>query len=124
MYLDVAEKDALHVRRGPERTLRLFEKYLPYALALGVENAWAEQFSDILARARAQGGADAMPRWYSGASWSAPGTVSPAPCPGDCPAPLPQPPLRPAAAVPAAGAAALPAGVVVAEAGEAGKRRD
>ena len=73
MYLDVAEKDALRVRSGPERTLRLFEKYLPYALALGVENAWAEQFSDILARARAQGGADAMPRWYSGASWSAPG---------------------------------------------------
>ncbi len=73
MYLDVAEKDALRVRSGPERTLRLFEKYLPYALALGVENAWAEQFSDILARARAQGGADAVPRWYSGASWSAPG---------------------------------------------------
>jgi hypothetical protein len=73
MYLDVAEKDELRVRRGPERTLQLFEKYLPYALALGVENAWAEQFSDILDRARATGGADAVPRWYSGSSWDAPG---------------------------------------------------
>jgi uncharacterized membrane protein YgcG len=74
MYLEVAEKDELRVRRGPERTLQLFEKYLPYALALGVENAWAEQFSDILAQARAAGGADAVPRWYSGSSWDAPGT--------------------------------------------------
>lgn len=74
MYLDAAEKDELRVRRGPERTLQLFEKYLPYALALGVENAWAEQFSDILDRARATGGADAVPRWYSGSSWDAPGS--------------------------------------------------
>ena len=74
MYLDVAEKDELRVRRGPERTLQLFEKYLPYALALGVENAWAEQFSDILDRARAAGGADAVPRWYSGSSWDTPGS--------------------------------------------------
>lgn len=76
MYLEVAEKDDLRVRRGPDRTIELFEKYLPYALALGVENAWAEQFSDILAKAkaRAEGGADAVPRWYSGSSWDAPGT--------------------------------------------------
>jgi hypothetical protein len=73
MYLEVAEKDDLRVRRGPERTIELFEKYLPYALALGVENAWAEQFSDILDKARATGGADAVPRWYSGTSWSRPG---------------------------------------------------
>ena len=73
MYLAVAEKDELRVRRLPGRTLALFEKYLPYALALGVENAWAEQFSDILAEAKAAGGADAVPRWYSGSSWDSPG---------------------------------------------------
>ncbi|CAG0946521.1 MAG: hypothetical protein EFKGCFLK_02339 [Rhodocyclaceae bacterium] len=74
MYLEVAEKDGLRARRGPNRTLALFEKYLPYALALGVENAWAEQFSDILSQARGAGGADAVPRWYSGSSWDAPGS--------------------------------------------------
>lgn len=68
MYLDVAEKDDLRVRRGPERTLELFEKYLPYALALGVENAWAEQFADILAGVKAEGGGTTPMRWYSGPS--------------------------------------------------------
>ncbi|MCW5580383.1 MAG: DUF2207 domain-containing protein, partial [Luteimonas sp.] len=68
MYLEVAEKDELRVRRGPERTLELFEKYLPYALALGVENAWAEQFADILAGVKAEGGGTASMRWYSGPS--------------------------------------------------------
>lgn len=68
MYLEVAEKDELRVRRGPERTLELFEKYLPYALALGVENAWAEQFADILAGVKAEGGGTTPMRWYSGPS--------------------------------------------------------
>ncbi len=71
MYLAVAEKDELRVRRLPGRTLELFEKYLPYALALGVENAWAEQFSDLLEEAKATGGA--VPRWYSGSSWDSTG---------------------------------------------------
>lgn len=73
MYLAVAEKDELRVRSLPGRTLELFEKYLPYALALGVENAWAEQFSDILQEAKAAGGAAAVPRWYSGSSWDSAG---------------------------------------------------
>lgn len=68
MYLAVAEKDELQVRRGPARTLQLFEKYLPYALALGVENAWAEQFSDLLANYQGGGGETAPLRWYSGPS--------------------------------------------------------
>jgi len=29
----------------PERTPALFQAYLPYALALGVENRWSENFS-------------------------------------------------------------------------------
>ena len=74
MYLDVAEKDDLRVRHGPERTLELFEKYLPYALALGVENAWAEQFADILAGIQAEGGGTTSMRWYSGPSLHSLGT--------------------------------------------------
>jgi hypothetical protein len=120
MYLDVAEKDELRVRRGPERTLQLFEKYLPYALALGVENAWAEQFSDILDRARATGGADAVPRWYSGSSWDRRGAASPARWPAACRAPSLPPPVRPAAAR-VAGAAVPRAAGAAAEAAGAGK---
>jgi hypothetical protein len=48
MYLGVAEKDRLYSVKEPDRTPELFESFLPYALALNVENEWAERFSDIL----------------------------------------------------------------------------
>ena len=51
LYLSVAEKDRLNLLNPPEKTPALFEKYLPYALALDVENAWSEQFAEVLARA-------------------------------------------------------------------------
>jgi uncharacterized membrane protein YgcG len=68
LYLSVAEKDRLNLLNPPEKTPELFEKYLPYALALDVENAWSEQFADVLARA----GTETQPYtpiWYSGSSW-------------------------------------------------------
>ncbi len=69
MFLSVAEKDRLKFANPPERTPELFERYLPYALALDVEQPWAEQFSAVLARAGEAGGAY-RPGWYSGPSWS------------------------------------------------------
>lgn len=70
MYLAVAEKDRLNLLNPPRRTPELFEKYLPYALALGVENEWSEQFADVLARSRADGARAYHPAWYSGSSWN------------------------------------------------------
>lgn len=40
-----------------ERTPELFERYLPYAMAFGVEQKWAKGFADLLTR---------PPSWYSG----------------------------------------------------------
>jgi uncharacterized membrane protein len=68
MYLSTAEKERLNLLNPPERTPELFEKYLPYALALDVEQEWSEQFSDVLSRAYATTTGNA-PRWYSGTSW-------------------------------------------------------
>jgi hypothetical protein len=68
-YLSVAEKDRMNLLNPPERTPELFEKFLPYALALGVEQAWSEQFSEVLARAGQSsdsGGHGYSPRWYHG----------------------------------------------------------
>jgi uncharacterized membrane protein len=68
-YLAVAEKDRMNFLNPPERTPELFERFLPYALALGVEQQWAEQFSDILSRSALdpnRDGRDYAPRWYSG----------------------------------------------------------
>lgn len=50
-YLSVAEADRLNLENPPERTPELFEKFLPYALALGVSQRWSEQFSGLLGEA-------------------------------------------------------------------------
>jgi len=65
-YLEVAEKDELDLRNPPDKTPQLFEAYLPYALALGVEQAWAEKFSAVLAAIRGPDGRPYQPGWYSG----------------------------------------------------------
>ena len=67
-YLEVAEKDEMNLRNPPEKTPQLFEAYLPFALALGVEQAWAEKFADMLAAIRGPGERGYQPSWYSG-SW-------------------------------------------------------
>jgi uncharacterized membrane protein YgcG len=61
-YLGVAEEDRLNALNPPEKTPELFEKFLPYAIALDVENAWAKRFAGILA---AMGTADLANDWYS-----------------------------------------------------------
>lgn len=67
-YLEIAEKDELNLRNPPERTPQLFEKYLPFALAMGVEQKWAERFSEVFASIRGTGDASYHPSWYNG-SW-------------------------------------------------------
>jgi uncharacterized membrane protein YgcG len=64
-YLEVAEQDELNFHHPREGTAELFEAYLPYALALDLEQQWAQRFSDVLDGARA-GSSRYRPRWYSG----------------------------------------------------------
>lgn len=64
LYLSVAEEDRLNLLHPPDETPALFEKFLPYALALGVENEWGERFAGILGRA------GYTPQWYQGAHWN------------------------------------------------------
>ncbi len=64
LYLSVAEKDRLDRAHEPERTPELFEKFLPYAMALDVETQWGAKFKDVLERAvREQ---NYHPGWYVG----------------------------------------------------------
>ncbi len=62
IFLEATEKDRLNFLNPPDRTPELFEKFLPYALALGVEQPWAEQFAEVLAAAWAEGRSLS---WYS-----------------------------------------------------------
>ena len=67
-YLEIAEKHELELRNPPEKTPQLFEKYLPYALALGVDQRWSEKFASILKNARMGDDSAYQPAWYGG-SW-------------------------------------------------------
>ena len=73
MYLATAEQDLLNSAHPPEKTPELFERFLPYAVALDVETEWAAKFEDVLTAAQAEGGY--QPIWYHGAAFSTIGTV-------------------------------------------------
>ncbi len=67
LYLSTAEQHRLDVMHPPEMTPDLFEEYLPYAIALGVENKWSQLFASHL---RSSGidpsNSDYHPNWYTG----------------------------------------------------------
>ena len=65
-YLSITERERLDRMTPPQETPELFEKYLPFAIALGVENRWAERFAGVLAAAAAQGRQGFA--WYAGSS--------------------------------------------------------
>lgn len=55
LYLNRAEKKQLEFLNAPEKKPATFEKLLPYAMALGVEEAWAKEFEGIYKQ---------PPSWY------------------------------------------------------------
>lgn len=57
MYLKHAERYRLKRLYSPKNYKDLFEKYLPYAIALEVEKEWAKQFKDMF---------NVPPSWYEG----------------------------------------------------------
>ena len=59
-YIRRAEKLQLEFSQGPERTTKLFETLLPYAVALDVSDIWVKQFATVLA--------SSPPTWYTGST--------------------------------------------------------
>jgi uncharacterized membrane protein len=76
MFLDTAEKDRLEKLNPPHVTPEIFEKFLPYAIALDAENGWSRKFA-----AQAAGAGEGLrepaytPSWYSGSSFGRLGTT-------------------------------------------------
>lgn len=64
LYLSVAEKDRLKILYSEQETPETFEKFLPYAMALDLENEWGNRFSAVLERA------SYSPDWYQGSDFS------------------------------------------------------
>lgn len=76
-YLSTADEGSrLEALNPPAKTPELFERMLPYAIALDVENSWAEKFKNVLAAAAlapaaAAASGAAISHWYSGSrDWS------------------------------------------------------
>jgi hypothetical protein len=73
LFLNTAEKDRLQALNPPNVTPALFEKFLPYAMALDCETGWSRKFEAEAERAgQAAGntGGTYLPIWYSGGSFS------------------------------------------------------
>jgi uncharacterized membrane protein YgcG len=71
LFLSAVDGDRLSRVRPSEKTPEMFEKFLPYALALDVEQAWAEKFSGVLngTQGGGQGSPAYSPSWYCGSAW-------------------------------------------------------
>ncbi|HEY1542838.1 MAG TPA: DUF2207 domain-containing protein [Xanthobacteraceae bacterium] len=67
LYLGTAEEDRLNALNPPDKTPELFERFLPYAIALDVENRWATRFAGVLAAA---GTAAVASSWYQNDQWT------------------------------------------------------
>jgi len=65
MYLDTAEQDRLDRMQSPQLTPEVFETFLPYAFALGVENSWCDRFTREFPEDLAERGGY-HPAWYVG----------------------------------------------------------
>ncbi len=59
LFLSVTDKERFNFHNAPEKSPELFMKYLPYAVALGVEEKWAKVFANITIP---------QPDWYEGGS--------------------------------------------------------
>ena len=59
LYLRTAEESRLDILNPPERTPDLFERLLPYAVALGLSHQWGAKFAGVLT-------STATPDWYDG----------------------------------------------------------
>ena len=73
MFLSSVDGDRLNRAIPPQQTPEVFEKFLPYALALDVEQDWANKFSGVLSAAGTAPGSSGSaytPSFYSGSSWN------------------------------------------------------
>ncbi len=48
MFLSAADEKRFDAMAPPQRSLELYEKYLPFAIALGCELEWGQKFEDII----------------------------------------------------------------------------
>ncbi len=66
MYLKTAEEHRMEQAKTTEENIRLFERFLPYAVALNCVTEWTKKFESIVDEAIKQG--TYQPTWHGGSS--------------------------------------------------------
>lgn len=69
LFMEVTEKDRMNFHNPPNMTPATFEKFLPFAISLGVENKWADNFTAQFAQIKEQTGHAYSPVWFIGSSF-------------------------------------------------------
>ncbi len=64
MYMGAAENEQLKFHNPPTMTPEAFEKFLPFAMVLGVDEIWGQKFDDLLTRMSTE----YQNNWYVGSS--------------------------------------------------------
>jgi uncharacterized membrane protein len=63
MFLSVTEEERFKELYPPDITPEVFEKFLPYAVALNIENAWSKKCEAAIGKAEFEA---YQPVWYAG----------------------------------------------------------
>ncbi len=66
MYLSAAEKDNINMHDGPPDDIDTYEKFLPFAFALDVENKWTGRFQSVIDKISQDTQTTYHPSWYIG----------------------------------------------------------
>lgn len=77
MFLGEVDGDRMNRLIPADQAPQMFEKFLPYALSLDLEQAWAQRFAGVLGGASQAPGSQNgySPSWYSGSDWSSLGAT-------------------------------------------------
>ena len=60
MYITAAEKERMEMFNAPDDTPEVYERLLPYAVAMGAAKTWGDRFAKVLEKANYN------PEWYDG----------------------------------------------------------
>jgi uncharacterized membrane protein YgcG len=66
LYISMAEEQRMNLMNPPEKNLAHYEALLPYAVALGLQNRWAEKFSAVFSTTEQTETTDIPLSWYQG----------------------------------------------------------
>lgn len=77
MFLGEVDGDRMNRLIPADQAPEVFEKFLPYALSLDLEQAWAQRFAGVLGGASHANGSGSgySPAWYSGGDWNSLGAT-------------------------------------------------